>query len=585
MRIQRFALVPVSALVVGLLSVGAATAPAQAYTDGGAGATDTTEDPDSASPTVLTSNHHWVGSNGQSAPTEAERQAFWDGGSVVIPETTAGGNYYSVISAAMSGPSECLDDGVVQLRAEANFKNNGPAAGAGYSGQFSFTDATYSSVLPGISGETEVGLSTNFPAGGDQDLLIHAQVPASQFADDGVRVLATVETNHNGVKSWTLSGFEATYRLLCPPKANDDSTTVVRGSSTPITVDLLANDDDEVETTETEPEITPSTVQLWDGSAWVAGPVTTDAGVYAVADGVLTFTPDPDYTGTAADAAIRYRVANDDASLWGSTVPDEAYGEATFTPNLTTAVVDDAATAPPGTPVTVDVLDNDGVANLDPDTLSLVDPDTGELVDELELPGVGVFTVVDGQIVFTPEDGFDGVVPPVAYVVEDEDGVPYSAELTVTVAGQATDDTATGTPGEPVTFTPLDNDDIPGGAVSGTLRLIDPATGQQVTELSVPGVGVWTVVGDTVVFTPADGFTGETPPVWYVVEAADGGLFSAQLVAEIVAPADEADEADSPLAALLPATGSAAAVALLMFAAVAGGLAAVVLRHRRRLTP
>src|SRR5690606_316783 len=69
--------------------------------------------------------------------------------------------------------------------------------------------------------------------------------------------------------------------------------------------------------------------------------------------------------------------------------------------------------------------------------------------------------------------------------------------------------------GEPVEVPVLDNDE--GDLDAGTVRIIDPVTGNPVTKLVVPGEGTWTVDGGTIRFTPDKSFTGDPTPVIYQV--------------------------------------------------------------------
>lgn len=107
-----------------------------------------------------------------------------------------------------------------------------------------------------------------------------------------------------------------------------------------------------------------------------------------------------------------------------------------------TTLVDDAVSTPAQTPVTVDVLANDGATGepaLDPDTLRLVDaqgdPQSLVITDE------GTFEVSNGQIVFAPAAGFAGEAS-IAYRVTNADGITGDATLTVTVAAAVDADDA-----------------------------------------------------------------------------------------------------------------------------------------------
>lgn len=91
--------------------------------------------------------------------------------------------------------------------------------------------------------------------------------------------------------------------------------------------------------------------------------------------------------------------------------------------------------------------------------------------------------------------------------------------LDVVTGPAADDDEDLGNPlGSTVTVSVLDNDTVDAGPA--VVRLLDGTT--PVTELEVPGQGVWTVVGDDVVFTPENGFLGDPDPVDYRITDANG---------------------------------------------------------------
>ncbi|MDO4643619.1 MAG: hypothetical protein Q4A74_07245, partial [Cardiobacteriaceae bacterium] len=85
----------------------------------------------------------------------------------------------------------------------------------------------------------------------------------------------------------------------------------------------------------------------------------------------------------------------------------------------------------------------------------------------------------------------------------------------------ATDDKASGSPGEAVTINVAANDYDPQGSetlVLNSVKLID-AGGNKVTKLDVAGEGTWTVgITGHVTFKPLAGFTGNPKPVEYTIE-------------------------------------------------------------------
>ncbi|MBW1637741.1 hypothetical protein G3H63_01400 [Microbacterium resistens] len=87
----------------------------------------------------------------------------------------------------------------------------------------------------------------------------------------------------------------------------------------------------------------------------------------------------------------------------------------------------------------------------------------------------------------------------------------------------ATDDRSDGnTIGDAVTVPVLGNDE--GDLDPSTVRITDPATGNPVDSVVVPGEGTWTVDPETgdITFTPEDGFEGNPTPIDYTVRDRNG---------------------------------------------------------------
>jgi CshA-type fibril repeat protein len=210
---------------------------------------------------------------------------------------------------------------------------------------------------------------------------------------------------------------------------------------------------------------------------------------------------------------------------------------------VTPVAVDDAASAPFGQPVTVDVRGNDHGSDLT--VTGLTDPPAGE----------GAIAIVAGNVVYTPPAGFTGTTT-FRYTITDGAGQMGSATVAVTVGPSALaaigrDDTTAGAPGRPVTFDPLANDtpaEPSAHFVASTLRLIDPVTRARVLSLTVAGEGTYTVdsVTGLVTFVPVPGFSGTLSAVGYEVTDSLGMLSTA--VIRISYPAVQP-------AAILPTTG------------------------------
>ncbi len=185
---------------------------------------------------------------------------------------------------------------------------------------------------------------------------------------------------------------------------------------------------------------------------------------------------------------------------------------------------DDSSTGRPNQPQSIDPLVNDVPGDvrvpLDEDSLTLLD-DEGEPATEVTVPE-GVYTIVDGRIVFTPNTNFHGSVTPVDYRVADENGTAATATYTPDVPADAPSTNAGTTSGpqgvaqswEP---TPQAGEDF---AIDwSTLTLLDE-DGDPVAEVVVAGQGTYSVEGRELVFTPLPTFVGTADPVDYRISDA-----------------------------------------------------------------
>ncbi|MGA1835900.1 hypothetical protein VD659_03110 [Herbiconiux sp. 11R-BC] len=168
-----------------------------------------------------------------------------------------------------------------------------------------------------------------------------------------------------------------------------------------------------------------------------------------------------------------------------------------------TAIVDDTATTAAATPVTIDVLANDGLPGepaLDPASLTLLDA-AGDPATQVSVAG-GTFTASGGVVVFTPTAGFTGTAAAVSYQVANVEGVAGRAVITVTVTA-AVVTTGTPTPTPTVTVTPTTPATLdptapatnapgaPGAPGAGSLGSGTSGSGA----LASTGVAAWTISG------------------------------------------------------------------------------------------
>ncbi|NEQ95815.1 MAG: DUF4347 domain-containing protein [Cyanothece sp. SIO2G6] len=326
-------------------------------------------------------------------------------------------------------------------------------------------------------------------------------------------------TNDGGAGGLDLVAGGAVYaRNDVLPTASDDSS-IGNTPGTAVTLNVLTNDNNGDPLNPATVDLDPSTPGI-DSTLIVPG-----EGTWTVdPTGLVTFTPQAGFTGDPTD--ITYTVKNNSGLASNPATISVDYIQ---TPPIAT---DDSSTGnPTGTPVTLDVLNNDtDDGTLNPATVDL-DPTTPGIQSELSVPGQGTWRVdlTTGAVTFTPESGFTGDPTDITYTVQDNDGLT-SAPATISVdyiqqtLPVVTDDSSTDNAiGTPVTLDVLGNDPDNSNLNPATVDL-DPSTPGIQTELSVPGEGIWSVNPTTgaVTFTPESGFTGDPTDITYTVQDNDG---------------------------------------------------------------
>lgn len=174
--------------------------------------------------------------------------------------------------------------------------------------------------------------------------------------------------------------------------------------------------------------------------------------------GDVTFTPNANFTGKVTP--INYEIVTTDGKR--KTEINVSY------PNDNKVVTTpDSKPGEKGTPVTLNVTDNDG--NVDPRTVKLIDPNdpTATPTNKVTIPNEGTWTVnSNGSITFTPNNGFIADPIPVNYVVGNKDGTiskPTPINITYPTINEVTppiavNDPITTTEDNPTTGNLMDND-------------------------------------------------------------------------------------------------------------------------------
>ncbi|MGD1503446.1 tandem-95 repeat protein, partial [Vibrio harveyi] len=339
----------------------------------------------------------------------------------------------------------------------------------------------------------------------DQLTITNASVPAEQGTVtivDGKLVFTPAENfNGDATISYTISDGQltndATVAVTVNP-VNDAPVTVNDAVSTDedtaVTIDVLANDSD--------PENDTLTI--------TAASVPAEQGTVTIVDGKLVFTPAENFNG---DATISYTISD-------GQLTDDATVAVTVNPvNDAPVAVDDTVTTDEDTAVTIDVLANDS------------DPENDQLtITNASVPAEqGTVTIVDGKLVFTPAENFNGDAT-ISYTISDGQ-LTDDATVAVTVnpvndAPVAVDDTVTTDEDTAVTIDVLANDSDP---ENDTLTI---------TAASVPAEqGTVAIVDGKLVFTPAENFNGDAT-ISYTIS--DGQLTDDATVAVTVNPVNDA---------------------------------------------
>ncbi|WP_261010641.1 GEVED domain-containing protein [Streptococcus mitis] len=255
-----------------------------------------------------------------------------------------------------------------------------------------------------------------------------------------------------------------------------------------------------------------------------------EVGTYTIdpTTGKVTFTPNKDFTGTPVPATVQAKDANGTpttATYTPTVKPVTPKGVDTFTKDIQGAEQKGTPEFKPGKTIIDGKEVEVPIDTKEP--AKLIDPKTGQPVDSVTIDGEGTYTVnpETGEVTFTPDPQFTGKGTPIKVQRKDTNGTPVTGDYTAVVvpADPEGDDVTTA--------------DIQGAEQSGTpkfhggkanidgvekevpidetvpAKLIDPTTGQEVTEV-VTDEGTYRVDPDgTVHFKPKPDFVGKTKGV------------------------------------------------------------------------
>ena len=294
-------------------------------------------------------------------------------------------------------------------------------------------------------------------------------------------------------------------------------------------------------------------------------------GTYTIdpTTGAVTFTPEPDFVGTAKGVKVQATATITNAKGETSTIT----AEASYTPTVKSA----APTAKPatskdiqgatqtGTPTfagsTVTVNGEEKAVTIKDNSYTLLDKDGNEVTTttayaEDGTTPIGTFTIdpATGTVTFTPTDkSYTGKVTPVKVQAESSNRIKVDTTYTPEIVPV----TPTATPAETTDIqgaTQKGKPEFKGGTVTvdGVEKTVPinedvPATFEDgSTTKTVEGVGTYTVASDgTVTFVPEKSFVGKAPSVTVVREDMNGTKASATYTPTVTPVTPTAEDATS----------------------------------------
>ncbi|WP_237188976.1 MucBP domain-containing protein [Rothia nasimurium] len=353
-------------------------------------------------------------------------------------------------------------------------------------------------------------------------------------------------------------------RVIHPPRGTQQFTETPQNTpvtSTPIGFNAYGNLKDNFSVANALLGTSEYKIVGPDGTLYGVGETYTLAGEgsYVLnADGTVTFTPEPQFVGTAKGVAIRAYDENGNDTGWTSNttlnglenvndirVNGARTMDAIFVPTVVGAkpsATVDSNLDRQGAPQTSEIVYTPGseFAPLDFSTTTFVDGD-GNPISGTTIPAmkdgvqVGTYTLdpTTGQVTFQPNPDFVGSPDPARVRVSDRNGehatgifAPHVFPVAPAADGKETGDLQGRDQSATPTFTENDGKPIVPSA-SNPVRFIDPATGQPTDETTIPAtdetgkqVGTYTVdpLTGKITFTPNKDFTGTPVPATVTVK-------------------------------------------------------------------
>ena len=268
-------------------------------------------------------------------------------------------------------------------------------------------------------------------------------------------------------------------------------------------------------------------------------------GTYTVENGMVVFTPEPQFTGKGEGVEVQ-RVDENGTPVTAKYTPTVVPVTPTGEDKTSTGPKGQVQTGIPefeggsaeinGKKVTVEIDKNSPA--------KLVDPKTGDPVDSVTVDGEGTYTIDpnSGKVTFTPEPEFLGTATGVTVQRQDTNGTEVTAKYTPTVTPvtRTVDKTSEGAKNTPQSNTP---------EFTGDVDLdVPPTFDDGTTTRVVEGEGTYTIdATGKVTFTPEPEFTGTADGITVVRKDKLGKTISAQYTPTVRPDTEFVDENGNPI--------------------------------------
>ncbi|MGC3945426.1 MAG: Ig-like domain-containing protein [Chryseolinea sp.] len=352
----------------------------------------------------------------------------------------------------------------------------------------------------------------------------------------GTATITVTLTDNGGTSNGGDNSLTQTF-VITVNSVNDKPVAVAdapnTNEDTALTFNVVAND------TDIDGTVDVSTVDLNPTTPAIDASITTAEGIWSVdATGKLTFTPAPNYFGSAS---ITYTVKDN-----GGAVSDPGTVTVTVNPvNDLVQIGSDSQSTNEDTAITFNATANDSDVDGTVVTSTLdLDPAMAGIQHSVARTE-GIWSADNaGNVTFTPALNFNGVAS-ITYTVNDDTGaVSQPGTITVTVISVNDSPVAVAdaiNTGEDlgVTFNPTTNDtDVDGTIVASTLDLDLATAGIQKTITT--SAGLWTADNSgNLTFVPKVNYNG-TATVSYTVQDNGGATSNTIAITVTVTPVNDA---------------------------------------------